>query len=97
MACSAIYATFMTIVLAYISDRCKSPLGIGITCIRSATIKTGSDFSMTGSDHNVTESNSMLGRRRPITLFLGAMIILAGLLVYFSTEETFALRFRQAC
>ena len=89
MACSAVYATVMTIVLAYISDRCKSPLGKGI-------ISAGFCYNKTGSDFIVTGSNPHIGRRRPITLFLGAMIIFAGILVYFSTEETFALHFRQA-
>ena len=57
---------------------------------------TGSKFRSTENDFGINESDSIQGRRRPITLFLGAMIILAGILVYFSTEENFALRFRQA-
>ena len=57
MACSAVYATVMTIVLAYISDRCKSPIGIRISLTRFFYDETGTSYRITGSAHNNTGSN----------------------------------------
>ena len=57
MACSAVYATVMTIVLAYISDRCKSPLGLRISLTRFGYDEAGTSYCITGSAHIKTGSN----------------------------------------
>ena len=57
MACSAVYATVMTIVLAYISDRCKSPLGMRISLARFCHDEAGISYRITGRAHNSTGSN----------------------------------------